>query len=88
MKAILDYWDKINYRSIGSEIKNQKEITGSTEIEIFEEFYKLNNSLRYCNGSYYLFQDQEWENKYKEWLKSDDYKKKSFELYYGNGVVD
>jgi hypothetical protein len=88
MKTTLDYWDKIDYRSIGSEIKEQKEIEGNNEIEIFENFYKLNNSLRYCNGSYYKFNDLEWENKYNEWLKSDDYKKKSFNLYYGNGVVD
>lgn len=88
MKTTLDYWDKIDYRSVFSEIKRQEEIEGNNEIEIFEQFYKLNNSLRYCNGSYYKFNDLEWENKYNEWLKSDDYKKKSFELYYGNGIVD
>ena len=88
MKATLDYWDKIDYTSIRSEIKTTKEIEGTDEIDLFEQFYKLNNSLRYCNGSYYKFQDKEWENKYNQWLKSDDYKKKSFNLYYGNGVVD
>lgn len=88
MKTTLDYWDKIDYRSVFSEIKRQEETEGNNEIEIFEQFYKLNNSLRYCNGSYYKFNDLEWENKYNEWLKSDDYKKKSFELYYGNGIVD
>ena len=88
MNVILDYWDKVDYTTIHSEIKGQKEINGNNDIEIFEQFYKLNNSLRYCNGSYYKFQDKEWENKYQEWLKSDDYKKKSFDLYYGNGVVD
>lgn len=88
MKTTLDYWDKVSYTSIKSEIKKQKEIEGNNEIEIFENFYKLNNSLKYCNGSYYKFNDLEWENKYNKWLKSDDYKKKSFNLYYGNGVVD
>ena len=88
MKATLDYWDKIDYTSIRSEIKTTKEIEGTDEIDLFEQFYKLNNSLRYCNSSYYKFQDKEWENKYNQWLKSDDYKKKSFNLYYGNGVVD
>ena len=88
MKTILNYWDKIDYKSIESEIKRQQEIEGNNEIEIFENFYKLNNSLRYCNGSYYRFNDLEWGNKYNEWLKSDDYKKKSFNLYYGGGVVD
>lgn len=88
MKTKLDYWDRVSYNSINSEIKRQQEIEGKNDIEIFENFYKLNNSLRYCNGSYYKFNDLEWENKYNQWLKSDDYKKKSFNLYYGNGVVD
>lgn len=88
MKTTLDYWDKIDYRSVFSEIKRQEELEASDDIEMFEKFYKLNNSLRYCNGSYYKFQDNQWEEKYQAWLKSDDYKKKSFELYYGNGIVD
>jgi hypothetical protein len=88
MKVTLEYWDKIDYTSIRSEIKRQEEIEAETDIEIFEIFYKKNNSLRYCNGSYYKFKDIEWENKYQNWLKSDDYKKKSFDLYYGGGVVD
>jgi hypothetical protein len=87
-KVILDYWDRIDY-SIKSEIIRQKEIEGNTDIEIFEIYNKLNNSLRYCNGSYYKFQDSSWQEKYQEWLKSDDYKNKSFDLYYGkNGIVD
>jgi hypothetical protein len=88
MKVILDYYDRVSYTSINSEIKKQKEIESDTKINIFEQFYKLNNSLRYCNGSYYKFQDKDWEKEYQDWLKSDDYKSKSFELYYGNGVVD
>jgi hypothetical protein len=89
MKATLDYWGRKDYQySWESEIKNQKTIEADDDIAIFEQFYKMNNSLRYCNGSYYKFQDKQWEEKYNEWLKSDDYKKKSFELYYGNGVVD
>jgi hypothetical protein len=88
MEIILDYYDKIDYKSIRSEIKNQKEIEADNDIAIFEKFYKMNNSLRYCNGSYYKFNDEKWQNKYNEWLKTDDYKSKSFNLYYGNGVVD
>ena len=88
MKAQLNYFDRVSYTSCNSEIKRQEEINGVNDINIFEQFYKKNNSLRYCNGSYYTFQDKEWEKKYSEWLQSDDYKKKSFELYYGGGVVD
>lgn len=98
MKVTLDYWSPRNksvvtesgfrYVDTNSVIKSTKEIDDATEIGLFEQFYKLNNSLRYCNGSHYTFQDKQWEQKYKEWLKSDDYKQKSFKLYYGNGIVD
>jgi hypothetical protein len=98
-KAILNYWDCLRktkqykngggyYQDQTSEIIRQEEIEGSTDIEVFEKFYKLNNSLRYCNGSYYKWVDAEWEIKYRVWLKSDDYKQKSFNLYYDGGVVD
>jgi hypothetical protein len=88
MKVVLDYYDKIDYKSIRSEIKNQETIEDDNDIAIFEKFYKMNNSLKYCNGSYYKFNDIEWQDKYNDWLKTDDYKSKSFNLYYGNGVVD
>lgn len=98
MKATLDYWNPKNetvvtetgfrYLNTSSVITGTKDIEDTTEVGLFEQFYKLNNSLRYCNGSYYKFQDKQWEHKYQDWLKSDDYKKKSFNLYYGNGVVD
>lgn len=98
MKVILNYWNRQNksvvtesgfrYRDTTSIITDTKEITSTTEIELFEQFYKLNNRLRYCNGSYYTFVEPEWETKYNDWLSSDDYKSKSFNLYYGNGIVD
>lgn len=98
MKATLDYWsprnesvvteDGFRYLDTKSVITSTKDIEDTTDIGLFEQFYKLNNSLRYCNGSYYKFQDNECEQKYQAWLKSDDYKKKSFNLFYGNGVVD
>lgn len=89
MKVILDYYDNIDRTSIRSVIVNTKEIEGENDISIFEQFYKLNNRLRYCNGSYFKFQDNVWEQKYIDWLNSDDYKKKSFNLFYGeNGIVD
>lgn len=87
-KATLDYWDKVDRTTIHSKIVGQEELEAESDIEMFEKFYGLNNSLRYCNGSYYKFQDQKWTDKYQAWLKSDDYKAKSFNLYYGGGVVD
>ena len=88
MKTTLEYWDKKDHLGNGSEIKSCKEIEFENDIDLFEKFYKLNNSLRYCNGSYYKFVDKEQEAAYYKWIKSDDYKKKSFNLFYGNGVVD
>lgn len=89
MEIILDYWDRKDYQySWESEIKKQETIEADDDIAIFEKFYKMNNSLRYCNGSYYKFNDKQWQNRYNEWLKTDDYKSKSFNLYYGNGIVD
>lgn len=89
MTVELNYWDRKDYPySWESEIKRQENIEADAEIDIFEKFYKMNNSLRYCNGSYYKFNDKQWQDKYNEWLQSDDYKAKSFNLYYGGGVVD
>jgi hypothetical protein len=97
-KATLDYWNPRNesvvtesgfrFLDTSSVITNTKEIEDENEISLFEKFYALNNSLRYCNGSYYKFQDQHWEQKYNNWLKSNDYKAKSFNLYFGGGIVD
>ena len=88
IKVELNYWDQKDYYSARSIIKGQKIIEGDNDIEVFEKFYKENNRLRYCNGSCYTFVSKDWENKYLDWLKSDDYRKESFNLYYGNGVVD
>lgn len=97
-KTTLEYWSPkdetvvsesgFRYRDMSPIMRSNKEITDESEIGLFEQFYKLNNSLRYCNGYSYRFVDHILELKYREWLKSDDFNKKSFNLYYGNGVVD
>jgi hypothetical protein len=98
IKVTLEYWSQKKetkrypdggyYESQDITLFHEKDISADSDIEIFEIFYKMNNRLRYCNGSDYRFKDPEWQLKYKEWLNSEDYKKKSFHLYYGNGVVD
>jgi hypothetical protein len=98
MKTTLDYWNPKNetivtesgfrYLDKTSVITRTTDIEDTTEIGLFEQLEKLNNRLRYCSGSYYKFQDKQLELKYKEWLRSYDYKAKSFGLYYGNGIVD
>ena len=84
----LNYFDRVDRCSIHSTLVSSTTISGETDIEIFEQFYKKNNSLRYCSGSYFQFAEDELKVKYDEWIKSDDYKKRSFEPYYGNGLVD
>lgn len=97
MKVILDYWNPKNetvvtesgfrYLNTNSVITRTETIEGANIFEIFKLFYSKNNSLKYCNGSYYKFNDKEIELKYNEWysLLSNDIK---FKLYYGNGIID
>lgn len=66
----------------------EEEISGDTEMDLFIQFYKLNNKLKYCNGCYFKWNDSKWDAKYNQWLNSNEFKKISFELYYGSGVVD
>ena len=87
MKATLEYWDR-DEGIIYSKLISHIEIEGENQIILFEKFYKLNNSLRYCNGSYYKFQDKEMEKAYQEWMDSDDYKAKAFRLFYNGNFVD
>ena len=70
-----------------TEIVRTEDLSAETEDALFEAFYKLNNSLRYCNGSYYTFVVVGDEVRYNAWRKSLD-NVRSFNLYYGNGVVD
>jgi len=82
----IEYWDRISYKSCNSEIKRVETWNGTKE-EIFKRFDKENNSLRYCNGSYYKFQDNALEQEYLKWYDSLSESTK-FNMYYGGGVVD
>lgn len=56
--------------------------------EICERMEKKNNRLRYCNGLYYEFKDEDMRQKYLYWRQLIPYGR-SFALYYpGNTVVD
>lgn len=98
MKTEIVYFQPLNqdvvtksgfrYLDTSSKEFSRETIEAETEIGIFEQFYKKNNRLRYCNGSYFLFADPLVNTRYSQWLKSDDYQKKSHKLYYGNGIVD
>ena len=78
IKYINEYHPEYNHNNI---------IEGETEDSIFEQFYKKNNQLRYCNGSYYKFDDNEITKKYYEWVKQLS-SKRGFNLYYSGSFVD
>ena len=83
----LNYWDRISYTSSGSEIKRTEDLSAETEDALFEAFYKKNNQLKYCNGAFYKFVDDADQDRYIEWNKNLEHSR-SFNLYYGGGVVD
>ncbi len=85
-KFNVEYWDKISYTTSGSEIKRVEVWSGDKE-EIFKRFDKENNSLRYCNGSYYKFEDRSIQDEYRKWYNELP-EGVRFQMYYGNGVVD
>lgn len=62
-------------------------ITVTSLDELFIHLYKLNNRYKYCNGHSFHFENEGLQNQYYQWLKilPDN---RSFELYYGNSVVD
>jgi len=68
--------DTATYRNLGLES------TGK-----FKKFDKENNSLRYCNGSCYKFEDKTLDAEYKKWYDGLSESTK-FNMFYGNGVVD
>jgi hypothetical protein len=93
----IEYWDRTNeskvtesgfrYVDTSSKKIREEDLTANTEDALFEKFYKLNNSLKYCNGSYYKFVNEQDQADYFEWLKNLSHER-NFNLYYGNGVVD
>lgn len=86
MDIIVEYWDRVSYTNTNSEVKRVETWSGSKE-EIFKKFDGKNNSLRYCNGSYYKFKDSALQKEYIEWYNSLSENTK-FNMFYGNGVVD
>ena len=96
LKVNVEYWDNesksvvtesgFRYRSTQSVVKRVEQWEGSRE-EIFNRYDKKNNSLKYCNGSHYKFEDETLVNEYLVWYKNLS-ESVRFNMYYGNGVVD
>lgn len=96
MEVKIDYWNPKNETVVtetGFRYLDTKSVITRTENwnddkeEIFKKFYEKNNSLRYCNGSYYKFQDNILQQEYMEWYKNLS-ESTRFQMFYGNGVVD
>mgnify|MGYP003661429170 CR=1 FL=1 len=96
MKARIEYWNPKNESVVtkdGFRYLNTKSVITSNETwegtkeEIFNRFYEQNNSLRYCNGSHYKFEDKTLHTDYMNWYESLSESDK-FNMFYGNGVVD
>ena len=85
-KYKIEYWDRVSHTSCKSEIKKVETWEGTKE-RIFKRFDKSNNRLRYCNGSYYKFEDETLNREYINWYHSLEENTK-FNMYYGSGVVD
>lgn len=96
MEVVIEYWnprnetvvteDGFRYLDTKSVITRTEKWEGTKE-EIFKRFDKANNRLRYCNGSYYKFQDKTLYTEYLNWYKSLDGSTK-LDMFYGGGIVD
>jgi len=98
-KVVVQYWNPKNAfvpnaNGIGSHYDSNSYVTKTEEHEVeteedkealFRTIYHRNNSLRYCNGSYWKFVDKKFEAEYY-----GDFMRKYNTIgnYYGNGVVD
>jgi hypothetical protein len=90
----VQYWKNVNqlkrtdsgfsYFSDES-VLDRTETWKGTEDAIFAKYYKENNSLKYCNGTYWKFEDATIFKKYSEEFFP---KYHTIENYYGGGVVD
>lgn len=52
--------------------------------DIFYQFYQLNRELRYCNGCYWTFNNDELKQQYLDWRSKNE----TIEMFYGGNVYD
>ena len=99
MKIVVNYFEprsvtKPNKSGFGSYITTESVIvkteehlveTDEDKQHLFQTIYHRNNSLRYCNGSHWVFVDKLVEFEYRGAFMR---KYNTISNYYGNGVVD
>lgn len=78
----VEYWNS-PYRGAKSELVKTEDWPDTDES--FAKYYRLNNELKYCNGSHYKFVSDEDLKKYMEEFFP---KHHTIENYYRGGVVD
>lgn len=66
--------------------ETEERIEGTFD-EVCEKFERMNNSLRYCNGCYYEYKDKGMAREHTIWYRLIS-EWRSFNIFYGNGVVD
>ena len=78
----VEYWNAA-YKGAKSELVRTEDWPDTEES--FVKFYDLNNSLKYCNGSHYMFVDEDVNERYrKEFFQ----KHHTIDNYYKGGIVD
>ena len=99
MKIVVEYYEPRtitikNKSGFGSYLDTKSTLVKTEEHEaetqedkenVFRIIYHRNNSLRYCNGSHWVFVDKTIENEYRTSFMQ---KYNTISNYYGNGVVD
>jgi len=98
MKIVVQYWNPqsksvvtesgfryLDTSSVVTETEEHEIETPEDKEALFQTIYHRNNSLRYCNGSYWKFVDKAIENEYYGAFMR---KYNTISNYYGNGVVD
>lgn len=90
-KRVYEYDDGsgyVSHHTYPKTIETSKVISATATLDkLFEDFYLMNRTYRYCNDDWYEFEDEEIKHKYLIWLNMLD-NSRSFSLYYGDGIVD
>ena len=77
---------KVSVIEVVYEKERSIDIDGTLD-EIFETVEKMNNRLRYCNGHYFKLKSHDLDKIFRIWrlIISES---RSFNLFYGDGIVD
>jgi len=78
----VEYWN-VQHQGAKSELVRVEEWEDTDAS--FAKYYKLNNRLKYCNGSHYTFVSNEVRRRYTEKFFPKHHTMKN---YYRGGVVD